>query len=81
MAFQNFVQQNMNFLKEKLFNTFGVWKIQRNEISDHVIYSPPQTAAGENNTVGLSQAAACDGTMITTTATNQGTVPGTLPTF
>ena len=41
----------------------------------------------ENNTTEnerirrLSQAAACDGTLITTTATNQGTVPGTLPTF
>ena len=32
-------------------------------------------------TPAVSQAAACDGTMITTTATNQGTVPGTLPTF
>ena len=29
----------------------------------------------------LSQAAACEGTLITTTATNQGTVLGTLPTF
>ena len=32
-------------------------------------------------TPAVSQAAACDGTLITTTATNQGTVPGTLPTF
>ena len=32
-------------------------------------------------TPAVSQAAACDGTLITTTATDQGTVPGTLPTF
>ena len=29
----------------------------------------------------LSQAAACDGTLITTSAENQEVVPGTLPTF
>ena len=29
----------------------------------------------------LSQAAACDGTLITTSAENQEIVPGTLPTF
>ena len=32
-------------------------------------------------TPAVSQAAACDGTLITTTATNQKMVPGTLPTF
>ena len=31
--------------------------------------------------VDLSQAAACDGTLITTSAENQEIVPGTLPTF
>ena len=29
----------------------------------------------------LSQAAACDGTMITTTSNDQEVIPGTLPTF
>ena len=32
-------------------------------------------------TPAVSQAAACDGTLITTTATSQEFVPGTLPTF
>ena len=35
----------------------------------------------KRNKTAVSQAAACDGTLITTTATDQGTVPGTLPTF
>ena len=29
----------------------------------------------------VSQAAACDGTLITTSATSQEVIPGTLPTF
>ena len=37
--------------------------------------------AQKRTQISLSQAAACDGTLITTSAENQEIVPGTLPTF